>query len=214
TPCKPGSTARPITAGCSSTRGQTAGTSTPRSSRTSSNGRACSLSSPRPRSDPRPIRIGGTAMSRPQPATWNADPAHFTRPTRRDFLSAGGLGGLGLTLGSFLKLEAARAADSTKRAEPKAKSVIHIYLQGGFAHMDSFDPKPDAPAEYRGILGTVATKLPGVRFSEHMVKTAALADRLTVVRSMSHTEVDHSRGEHSMFTGYRPSPALVYPSLG
>jgi uncharacterized protein (DUF1501 family) len=153
-------------------------------------------------------------MQRPQPGTWRADPAHFARPTRRDVLYAGWLGGLGLTLGSFLKLEAARAADSAQRTPPKAQSVIHIYLQGGFAHMDSFDPKPDAPAEYRGILGTVATKLPGVRFSEHMAKTAALADRLTVVRSMSHTEVDHSRGEHSMFTGYRPSPALTYPSLG
>ena len=153
-------------------------------------------------------------MHRPQPGTWNADPAHFASPTRRDFLYAGWLGGLGLTLGSFLKLEAARAADSASRAEPKAKSVIHIYLQGGFAHMDSFDPKPDAPAEYRGILGTVQTKLAGVRFSEHMAKTAAIADKLTVVRSMSHTEVDHSRGEHSMFTGYRPSPALVYPSMG
>jgi hypothetical protein len=80
--------------------------------------------------------------------------------------------------------------------------------------MDSFDPKPDAPAEYRGILETVQTKLTGVRFSEHMAKTAGIADKLTVVRSMSHTEVDHSRGEHSMFTGYRPSPALVYPSMG
>jgi hypothetical protein len=151
-------------------------------------------------------------MHRPQPGTWNADPAHFARPTRRDVLYVGWLGGLGLSLGSFLKLEA--AGDSARRPEAKAKSVIHIYLQGGFAHMDSFDPKPDAPAEYRGILGTVSTKLPGVRFSEHMAKTAAVADRLTVVRSMSHTEVDHSRGEHSMFTGYRPSPALVYPSLG
>ena len=80
--------------------------------------------------------------------------------------------------------------------------------------MDSFDPKPDAPAEYRGILNTVQTKLTGVRFSEHMAKTAEVADKLTVVRSMSHTEVDHSRGEHSMFTGYRPSPALTYPSMG
>lgn len=151
-------------------------------------------------------------MNRPQPGTWNADPAHFARPTRRDVLYVGWLGGLGLSLGSFLKLEA--AAHSSRRIEAKAKSVIHIYLQGGFAHMDSFDPKPDAPAEYRGILGTVSTKLPGVRFSEHMVKTAAIADRLTVVRSMSHTGVDHSRGEHSMFTGYRPTPALVYPSLG
>jgi hypothetical protein len=151
-------------------------------------------------------------MHHPQPGTWRADPAHFTPPTRRDVLYVGWLGGLGLSLGSFLNLGA--ASDSAGRTEAKAKSVIHIYLQGGFAHMDSFDPKPDAPAEYRGILGTVATKLPGVRFSEHMVKTAAVADRLTVVRSMSHTEVDHSRGEHSMFTGYRPSPALVYPSLG
>jgi hypothetical protein len=93
-------------------------------------------------------------------------------------------------------------------------SAIHIYLQGGFAHMDSFDPKPDAPVEYRGILDTVETKLPGVRFSSHMKDTSQVADRLTVVRSMTHTEVDHSRGEHSMFTGYRPSPALVYPSVG
>lgn len=92
--------------------------------------------------------------------------------------------------------------------------MIHIYLQGGFAHMDSFDPKPDAPTEYRGILDAIETKLAGVRFSSHMQKTAQIADKLTIVRSMTHTEVDHSRGEHSMFTGYRPSPALVYPSLG
>jgi hypothetical protein len=123
--------------------------------------------------------------------------------------------GLGLSLGSFLKLEAAAKADDAGRAiKARATSVIHIYLQGGFAHMDSFDPKPDAPAEYRGILDAIETKLPGVRFSSHMQKTAQVADKLTIVRSMTHTEVDHSRGEHSMFTGYRPSPALVYPSLG
>src|SRR5262245_23884380 len=154
-------------------------------------------------------------MTRPQPGTWTSDPAHFRRPARRDLIRVGWFGGLGLSLGSFLKLEAAaRAAEPARRIEAKAKAVIHIYLQGGFAHMDSFDPKPDAPAEYRGILGTVETKLTTVRFSEHMVKTAAVADKLTVVRSMTHTEVDHSRGEHSMFTGYRPSPALVYPSIG
>ena len=121
---------------------------------------------------------------------------------------------MGLTLGQYLKLDAARAADPKRKVEPKAQSVIHIYLQGGFAHMDSFDPKPDAPSEYRGILSTIETKVAGVRFSEHMAKTAGVADKLTVVRSMTHTEVDHSRGEHSMFTGYRPSPALTYPSLG
>jgi hypothetical protein len=135
-------------------------------------------------------------------------------PTRRGALYAGWLGGLGLSLGSFLKLEAKAAAADPAKKPAKAQSVIHIYLQGGFAHMDSFDPKPDAPSEYRGILKPIETAVPGIRFSEHLANTAKVADKLTVVRSMSHTEVDHSRGEHSMFTGYRPSPALVYPSLG
>lgn len=144
--------------------------------------------------------------------TWLSDASHF-RPRRRDFLHVGWLAGVGLTLGDYLAIEA-RATFSEQRVSPKAKNVIHIYLQGGFAHMDSFDPKPDAPVEYRGILGTVATSVPGVHFSSHMVETAKVADKIAVVRSMSHTEVDHSRGEHSMFTGYRPSPALVYPSMG
>jgi len=160
-------------------------------------------------------------MSTAQPGTWNSDPSHFRKPARRDFLYAGWLGGLGLGLGSFLKLQAANADESGNATNAavaaqaaKAKSVIHIYLQGGFAHMDSFDPKPDAPVEYRGILDNIATTIPGVRFSSHMQETSKIADRLTVVRSMTHTEVDHARGEHSMFTGYRPSPALVYPSMG
>lgn len=91
-------------------------------------------------------------MAKPQPGTWYADPCHF-RPTRRDLIRVGCLGGLGLTLGSFMEVEAATKAEAAPRAiEPKAKSVIHIYLQGGFPHIDGFDPKPDAPAEYRGIL--------------------------------------------------------------
>lgn len=153
-------------------------------------------------------------MDRFAPGTWFADPSHFRTPTRREFLYAGWLGGLGLSLGGLLKLEAAAADATGRKPEAKAKSVIHIYLQGGFAHMDSFDPKPDAPLEYRGILGTVQTSVPGVLFSSHMQQTAKVADRISVVRSMTHTEVDHSRGEHSMFTGYRPSPALTYPSVG
>lgn len=144
------------------------------------------------------------------PGTWHADPSHF-RPRRRDLFRVGWLGGLGLTLGDYFHLQA-QASDN--RNQPTAKNVIHIYLQGGFAHMDSFDPKPDAPLEYRGILEPISTSLPGVYFSSHMQSTAKIADKITVVRSMTHTEVDHSRGEHSMFTGYRPSPALVYPSVG
>jgi hypothetical protein len=92
-------------------------------------------------------------MTKPQPGTWNSDASHFRKPARRDFLYAGWLGGLGLSMGNLFKLQAASEADApAKTIEPKAKSVIHIYLQGGFAHMDSFDPKPDAPLEYRGII--------------------------------------------------------------
>lgn len=150
----------------------------------------------------------------PAPGTWNADPSHF-RPNRRDFMHVGWLAGVGLSLGDYFSIRSAQAADTTaKKIEPKAKRVIHIYLPGGFAHMDSFDPKPDSPVEYRGILDAISTKIPGVKFSSHMQKCAGIADKITVVRSMTHTEVDHSRGEHSMFTGYRPSPALVYPSMG
>ena len=153
-------------------------------------------------------------MTAPRPGTWYADPSHFQAPNRRDFLYAGWLGGLGLTVGNLLRLQARAAESKVGPIKAAASSVIHIYLNGGFAHMDSFDPKPDAPLEYRGILGTADTALAGVQFSSHMQETAKIADKLTVVRSMSHTEVDHSRGQHSMFTGYRPSPALVYPSLG
>jgi hypothetical protein len=130
---------------------------------------------------------------------------------RREFMRVGWLGGVGLSLGQYLNL---KAQAEQSQIPAKAKSVIHIYLQGGFAHMDSFDPKPDAPAEYRGILSPIPTSIPGTYFSSHMPYSAKIADKITVVRSMTHTEVDHSRGEHSMFTGYRPSPALVYPSMG
>ena len=124
-------------------------------------------------------------MKFPEPGTWHADPSHFRRVSRREILRVGWLGGLGLSLGSFLKLEAAaQAAGTSPKIEPKATSVIHIYLQGGFAHMDSFDPKPDAPAEYRGILDAIETKMAGVRFSSHLQKTAQVADKLTIVRSL------------------------------
>src|SRR5262245_20542258 len=104
--------------------------------------------------------------------TWCSDPSHFRRASRREILYAGWLGGLGLTLGNFLRLQAKADERGGAKAAPKAKSVIHIYLQGGFAHMDSFDPKPDAPAEYRGILSAIDTTLPGAQFSSHMQETA------------------------------------------
>jgi hypothetical protein len=147
--------------------------------------------------------------------TWHDDPAHFRRPTRRGFLHVGLLGALGLTLDDFLRLQARAAETKAPGAkEPPAQAVIHIFLPGGMAHQDSFDPKPYAPIEYRGEIGHVQTKLDGVFFCEYLKQTAALADKITVCRSMTHGEAAHERGTHNMFTGYRPSPALIYPSMG
>jgi hypothetical protein len=146
--------------------------------------------------------------------TWNDDPAHFRRPSRRAFLHVGLLGALGLTLDDFFRLRAGAAETKEPAKDAKAQSVIHIYLPGGMAHQDSFDPKPFAPIEYRGEIGTTKTKLEGVFFSEYLKQTADVADKLTVCRSMTHGEAAHERGTHNMFTGYRPSPAIVFPSFG
>src|SRR5207253_4723522 len=89
-----------------------------------------------------------------------------------------------------------------------------IFLPGGMAHQDSFDPKPYSPIEYRGEMGTVQSKVEGVLLCEFLKQTAQVTDKITLCRSMTHGEADHDRGTHNMFTGYRPSPALHYPSIG
>lgn len=134
--------------------------------------------------------------------------------SRRDFLYVGLLGGLGLTLGDFFKRQARAEQKNYASAEGPAKSVIHIFLPGGMAHQESWDPKPYAPVEYRGDMNSIETKIPGERINELLVQTAQIADKLTICRSMTHGEAAHERGTHNMFTGYRPSPALVYPSMG
>lgn len=132
-------------------------------------------------------------------------------PSRRDFLRVGVLGGLGLTLGDYFQLQAAQAAAGA--AGPPAQSAIFIFMMGGMSHVDTFDPKPYAPIEYRGELGTVQTNT-GEVIGGQLPRLAAMADKYSVIRSMTHGEAAHERGTHNMLTGYRPSPALVYPSFG
>ncbi|MEZ6067454.1 MAG: DUF1501 domain-containing protein [Planctomycetaceae bacterium] len=138
------------------------------------------------------------------------NPTHFQRLSRRGFLQVGALAGTALTLPRLLQAE----LKNYENFQGTAKSIIHIYLPGGLAHQESFDPHPYAPIEYRGEMGRVDTKLTGVQFGETLAKTAQIADKLTIIRSMSHGEAAHERGTHNMFTGYRPSPALQYPSIG
>lgn len=134
--------------------------------------------------------------------------------SRRGFLTVGTFG-FGLTLADFFRLRQARAEQKDYEPIPaRADSVIHIFLPGGIAHQETFDPKPYAPIEYRGELGVVQTKIAGEVFSETLPKTAQIADKLCVLRSFTHGEAAHERGTHNMFTGYRPSPALLFPSMG
>ena len=126
---------------------------------------------------------------------------------RRSFLHAGILG----SFGASLAMADQKHYDSK---EGPAKSVIFIYLPGGMAHQETFDPKPFAPLEYRGPLGSIDTNVPGIRLGELLSKTSKVMDKITIIRSMTHGEAAHERGTHNMFTGYRPSPALQYPSMG
>lgn len=133
--------------------------------------------------------------------------------SRRGFLAAGTLGGLGLTLPELLMRRAAAEQKQYDFVEAKAQSVIHVFLPGGLAHQESFDPKPYSPLEYRGELGVIKTNT-GEVFCETLPQLAQRADKFSVIRSLTHGEAAHERGTHNMFTGYKPSPALSYPSFG
>ncbi|MGI9516482.1 MAG: DUF1501 domain-containing protein [Pirellulaceae bacterium] len=135
--------------------------------------------------------------------------------SRRNLLTVGAIGGIGLTLTDFFRIKSAQADQKTyESTEGSAKSVIFIYLPGGMAQQETFDPKPYAPLEYRGPLQSIGTNVSGVRLGQFLPETAKIVDKLTIVRSMTHGEAAHERGTHNMFTGYRPSPALQYPSIG
>jgi hypothetical protein len=134
--------------------------------------------------------------------------------SRRDFLYVGMLGGLGLTLPQMLRLQAAQKIADVGSFNPIADSIIHIYLPGGMAQHESWDPKPFASPDYRGPYTPIKTSIPGEYVGEKFQNIAKIMDKLTVIRSMTHGEAAHERGTHNMFTGYRPSPAIKFPSFG
>jgi hypothetical protein len=140
--------------------------------------------------------------------------------TRRDCLQLG-LGVLfGGGLAHALRLRAL-AAESPPVPTPAARSCILIWLDGGPTHYETFDPKPDAPAEIRGQFKPIDTKVPGIRFDEHLKRLAAIADKLAVVRSVRHDQGNHGAGNHYMMTGAPPRIPVgcgafvsFHPSLG
>ena len=134
-----------------------------------------------------------------------------TSLSRRQLLRVGVGSCLSLSLGQCLSLQ---AEEGSSAPTPKAKSVIHIFLPGALGQHESWDPKPDAAAEYRGEFGAIRTKVAGMQLCELLSKTAGVADKLTLLRGVWHTESAHERGQMTMLTGWRPSPAVLYPSMG
>jgi hypothetical protein len=126
--------------------------------------------------------------------------------SRREFLQVGTLSLFGLTLPDLLR---ARAAAAEAGHTPKDTSVILLFLDGGASQIETFDPKTDQPQEYRSLFGAVQTKLPGVAFGAQLPKTAALADRLAVVRTLTHTDGDHGGATHWMKTGHPWPPQFL-----
>ena len=129
--------------------------------------------------------------------------------TRRDLLRVGGSGVLGLSLAQMLQLQKASANPEPLpgggRGWNKAKSVILVYLQGGPSHLDLWDPKDKVPDNVKSIFKPIATKLPGVQFTELLPKLSQINDRFTMIRSLSYTPVglfNHMAAIYQMHTGY------------
>jgi len=136
----------------------------------------------------------------------------FTAPHhrfhRRHVLQAGFLGGIGLSLANYLRL-----AESSE-IKPSAKACIFIHLKGGPAHLDTLDMKPNAPSEEQGEFKRIQSAIPGYEVCEHLPKLAKVIDRFTLIRGISHAAGAHPLANEYLYTGNRPTPAVVYPSMG
>lgn len=134
--------------------------------------------------------------------------------SRRSFLQAGMVGAAGLSLPDLLRSEAAaKTAGGTSRTP----SVIILWMRGGPSHIDMWDPKPDAPEEFRGEFGPQTTNVPGIMLTDMLPKTAKIMDKWSIVRSLHHTDAGHSGGDQICFTGYPSGPnpeQNVMPSCG
>lgn len=138
-----------------------------------------------------------------------------TDMTRRDWLQVGGMSCLGVTLASLFQARSQAATSPSGPSFGRAKNLIFLFLSGGPSQYETFDPKPDAPAEIRGSFKPIPTKVPGVRICELLPRTAALADKLAIVRSMSTNDPNHESGLYWVNTGRKyagPNMRALHPS--
>ncbi len=140
-------------------------------------------------------------------------PSVFQHPLlpRRTALQAGAIGLLGLGMNHLSVLQQAAGGSDAVRSL-KARRVIYVFLSGGLSQIDSFDPKPDAPADIRGEFHTIATQTPGLRICEHLPRLAQRSQLWSLVRSLTHSTNDHSAGHLIMLTGRSTLPPGFNPS--
>jgi hypothetical protein len=132
--------------------------------------------------------------------------------SRRSFVKAGILGASGLSLADLLRHEAKADAPPSRPT-----SVIILWMRGGPSHIDMWDPKPDAPVEYRGEFGVLRSSVPGVLLSDMLPRTARIMHKWSIVRSLYHHDAGHSSGDQICFTGYNSGPnpdENTHPSCG
>lgn len=137
--------------------------------------------------------------------------------SRREVLRIGGLSAMGLSLPNLLQARdsAPLGIPPTDKTFGRAKNVIFLYLAGGPPQHETLDPKPDAPADIRGPFNPISTNVPGIQFCELLPRTAAMADKLAVVRSMATDDNTHSSSSHWVLTGYKyvgPNPRTIQPT--
>src|SRR2546423_10220079 len=119
--------------------------------------------------------------------------------SRRDFLKVGALGMTGLMLPDLLRL---RAAAAEAGRPTRNTSVVWLWLGGGPTHVETFDPKMSAPAEFRSVVGAVQTNVPGIELGGVLPRMARVADKMAFVRSFAHRNSGHGGGTHWLMTGY------------
>lgn len=133
--------------------------------------------------------------------------------TRRDFVRVGGLTAFGLgasSIGPF----AAKSASAAPVLSGRAERAVLIWLDGGPSHLETFDLKPQAPAEVRGPFAPISTQVAGTQICELMPQTAKLMEHVALIRSITSPLGEHNFGAHYVQTGYKPTPVVEYPSVG
>ena len=147
-----------------------------------------------------------------------ADMHQSIRTNRRSFVKAGIHGTAGLSLGELLRSEAQASPERERReGTSRRPSVIILWMRGGPSHIDMWDPKPDAPVEYRGEFGVIHSNVPGVYLSDMMPRCARIMNKWSIVRSLHHHDAGHSTGDQICFTGYNSGPnpdQNIHPSCG